>query len=67
MMKNGEISYLMSKNIKEFFKPTLYFKDNLPEIFGELPVVGYLYEGMLHSITGESNRYEINYLIYTSQ
>lgn len=36
------------------------------EIFGEIPVVGFLENGIDESITAESNRAELNFLIYAS-
>lgn len=40
---------------------------SLSDIFEELPVVGFIYESMSHTLDGESNRYELNYLVYTSK
>lgn len=41
-------------------------KKPLIEVFGNLPVVGIIPENITDSITNESNRSEMSYLIYTS-
>lgn len=40
---------------------------SLSDIFEELPVVGFIYESMSHTLDDVSNRYELNYLVYTSK
>ena len=40
---------------------------SLSDIFEELPVVGFIYENMSHTLDDTSNRYELNYLVYTSK
>lgn len=40
---------------------------SLADIFEELPVVGFIYESMNHTLDDVSNRYELNYLVYTSK
>lgn len=64
---NGVIAQEILKAINKRINPYIYKEIELPELFEELPVVGFLFDGMSHTITAESNRYELNYLIYTSE
>lgn len=55
----------IKKEVKSFFQNIILNK-NLKEIFGEIPVVGFLPDGEDYTLTAESNRYELKFLIYTS-
>lgn len=64
--EKGEVAYAIYTGIEaklyQYVNKTL----NLTEIFEELPVVGFIYESMNHTLDDVSNRYELNYLVYTS-
>lgn len=54
----------INEEVRAFFENIIDNKDFT--IFGEIPVVGFLWEGSDSIITAESNRAELKYLIYTS-
>ena len=61
----GKIAESIFKEIKTTIKAQ--GNKNVSDIFDELPVVGFIYEGSSHTITAESNRYELNYSVYVSK
>jgi hypothetical protein len=65
--EKGEIAYAIYTGSEAKLYQYVNKILNLTEIFEELPVVGFVYENMSHSLIGESNRYELNYLVYTSK
>lgn len=65
--EKGEIAYAIYTGIEAKLYQYVNKILNLTEIFEELPVVGFIYESMNHTLDDVSNRYELNYLVYTSK
>lgn len=63
---NGKKIEEIKETIEQKLFPFVNRDKNLSEIFEDIPIVGFLSDGISDSISSESNRSELRYLIYAS-